>query len=155
MDLNIIEADLENPTHTEYILYLTNAYAMDEMGGGEPLKKEVYDSLIAGLKRAGNYLGFIALDGDDPVGIANCFMGFSTFYAKPLINIHDLGVVPDARGKGVGGKLIDAVSDKAKALDCCKVTLEVLDNNPARRLYERSGFRYGDPHYFFMTKLID
>ena len=67
MDLNIIEADLENPTHTEYILYLTNAYAMDEMGGGEPLKKEVYDSLIAGLKRAGNYLGFIALDGDDPV----------------------------------------------------------------------------------------
>ncbi len=155
MSLNIIEADLENSGHAEHILFLTNTYAMDIMGGGKPLKDSVQQNLVEGMKKMPTAVVFIAYEDDKPVGIANCFYGYSTFYAKKLINIHDLGVVPEARGKGVGAALIQAVSEKAKATDCCKVTLEVLENNPARRLYERQGFEYGDPHYFFMSKYLE
>jgi GNAT superfamily N-acetyltransferase len=155
MSLKIIEADLDNPTHAEHILFLTNTYAMDEMGGGKPLADEVQENLVEGMKAMPTTLVFIALKDEKPVGIANCFLGYSTFFAKQLINIHDLGVIPDARGQGVGGILIEAVTQKAKDLDCCKVTLEVLENNPARRLYEREGFKYGDPQYFFMNKYLE
>lgn len=154
MNLSIIEAELENPIHTEHIVYLTNTYAKDIMGGGKSLPENVLENMISGIQETSNTLIFIAYEDDVPLGIANCFIGYSTFYAKKLINIHDLGVVPEARGKGVGKALIDAVSQKAKELDCCKVTLEVLENNPARRLYEREGFEYGEPQFFFMTKLV-
>lgn len=50
-------------------------------------------------------------------------------------------VAPSARGQGVGTKLLDAVKQKARDLDCASVRLDVIDTNPrARRLYEREGF---------------
>ena len=52
---------------------------------------------------------------DNPVGAAVCFIGFSTFAAKPLINIHDFVVLPAARGKGVGRRLLEAVEKKPGA----------------------------------------
>jgi GNAT superfamily N-acetyltransferase len=97
---------------------------------------------------------FMALKDGKPVGIANCFVGYSTFYAKKLINVHDLGVIESERGQGIGGMLLKKVSDYAKEQDFCKVTLEVLQHNPARRLYEREGFEYGDPPYYFMNKYL-
>lgn len=155
MKITILEADLNNTVHAEHILFLTNTYSKDVMGRGEPLPEFVQKNLLSGLKEMPNALIFLAYNEDKPVGIASCFIGYSTFYAKKLINIHDLGVIPDARGKGIGKALIGAVSKKAKALDCCKVTLEVLENNPARRLYEREGFEYGDPVFFYMAKYIE
>jgi len=38
-----------------------------------------------------------------------CFRGFSTFAAAPLINVHDLAVVPGFRGQGIGRRLLEAV----------------------------------------------
>lgn len=154
MTPRIIEADLANKTHTEHILFLTNMYSKDTMGGGNPLPEFVRDNMIDGLREISNALIFIAYEEEKPVGIANCFIGYSTFYAKNLINIHDLGVVPEGRGKGIGKALIEAVTQRAKELDCCKVTLEVLENNPARNLYEREGFEYGNPKFLFMTKKL-
>jgi ribosomal protein S18 acetylase RimI-like enzyme len=76
------------------------------------------------------------------------FTGFSTFQGLPLLNIHDLAVLPAQRGAGVGRALLAAAEEHARATGCCKLTLEVQeDNTPARRLYERVGFRdvtYGD-----------
>jgi len=84
---------------------------------------------------------FPRIDGDRPVGAAICFIGFSTFAAKLLINIHDFVVLPASRGKGVGRRLLDAVEGKARELGCCKLTLEVMDNNHhALRMYQAAGF---------------
>jgi ribosomal protein S18 acetylase RimI-like enzyme len=84
---------------------------------------------------------FLAYAESRPVGIAVCFRGFSTFAAKQLINIHDLAVLPEFRGQGVGRKLLAAVEQKARELDCCKLTLEVQEHNQhARGLYESFGF---------------
>ncbi|MFV1884116.1 MAG: GNAT family N-acetyltransferase [Balneola sp.] len=154
MNINVIQANLDDQKHAEAIIEITNEYAKDIMGGGKPLSDEIQRKMIPGMKAFHGTLVFLAHSGDRFVGVANCFMGYSTFFAKPLINIHDLAVLPEARGKGVGKQLIEAVTQKANELGCCKVTLEVLENNPARRLYEKEGFEYGDPKFFFMTKYL-
>ncbi len=154
MEPEIIEANLSDKSHAEAIVSITNEYSKDIMGGGKALPNHVQENMISGMKAFPTTMVFLTRSEDGFVGVANCFMGYSTFYAKPLINIHDLAVLPAARGQGIGKKLIEAVTAKAKELGCCKVTLEVLENNPARRLYEREGFEYGDPHYFFMSKYL-
>jgi ribosomal protein S18 acetylase RimI-like enzyme len=94
-----------------------------------------------------------------PVGLAVCFLGFSTFQARPLLNIHDLAVRPNHRGAGVGGALLGAVESEALRMGCCKVTLEVrTDNHTAQSLYRRAGFGPGtDPSfgYAFWTKTLE
>ena len=111
------------------------------MGDGKPLDPDVRAQLIAGLRRHPTTLIFLAFDGDQPIGVAVCFIGFSTFAAKPLINIHDFVVLPTSRGKGIGRHLLEAIETKAKELGCCKLTLEVMDkNHQAVRLYQAAGF---------------
>jgi ribosomal protein S18 acetylase RimI-like enzyme len=103
---------------------------------------------------------FLAYDGEVPVGVAVCFLGFSTFAAKPLVNLHDVAVVPTHRGRGVGRALLAAVEAKARELGCCKRTLEVLDKNErALRTYRAAGFtRYalqaGAGAAIFLTKAL-
>lgn len=139
--IEIIEADLNRTDHQQVVLELIDAYARDPMGNGRPLEAEVRRTLIAGLQGHPTTLIFLAYEGTKAVGIAVCFLGFSTFAARSLINIHDLAVVPACRGRGLGRKLLDAVDRKARELGCCKITLEVLENNHrARRLYQSAGF---------------
>lgn len=71
----------------------------------------------------------LAYSANQPVGLANCFDGFSTFKGLPLINIHDLVVVPPFRGQGIGQMLLKTIQDIAVEKGCCKLTLEVLSNN--------------------------
>jgi len=50
-------------------------------------------------------------------------------------------VTPDARGRGVGTALLDAICAEARARQYAEVRLDVIDSNPrARALYERTGF---------------
>lgn len=152
MPLKIIAADYANPDHAKDIVYLSDLYARDEMGMQHALPDEVKEVLVEELRKMPTAFTYLAYDDGQPVGIVNCFLGFSTFQGKKLINIHDLAVVPKARGQGFGERLLMAVQKKAKQLGCCKITLEVRDDNPARRLYERFGFETDDPPMWFMTK---
>ena len=139
--VRIVEADLNATEHQEAVLKLIDAYAADPMGNGKPLSSEVRRDLIPGLRQHPTTLIFLAYDRDRPVGIAVCFRGFSTFAARPLINIHDLAVLPEYRSKGIGRRLIHEVERKARAINSCKLTLEVQEkNNRARKMYEQVGF---------------
>lgn len=145
--VEIIEADLDCVTHQQAVVELIDAYAADPMGNGRPLPPEVRGNLIDGLRRHPTTLIFLAWQDGRAVGIAVCFRGFSTFHARPLLNIHDLAVLPDCRGGGIGRRLLEAVAEKAAQLDCCKLTLEVLENNHrARHLYEAAGFAQARYH---------
>ncbi len=140
--VKVVEADLGNSVQQAAVVELLDAYARDPMGNGAPLAADVRERLIPGLREHPTTLVFLAYRGGEPVGLAICFRGYSTFAAKPLINIHDLAVLPQHRGQGVGGLLLEAVASKGRALGCCKLTLEVLENNHrALRLYEAKGFR--------------
>jgi ribosomal protein S18 acetylase RimI-like enzyme len=139
--VTVIEADLTNPEHGRDIVSLTAAYACDPMGNGEPLPPAVLARLVSGLRNHPTTILFLAYVDNKAVGIATCFLGFSTFAALPLINIHDLAVLPDHRGEGIGRSLLEAVERKARALGCSKVTLETQEHNTlARHLYEAVGF---------------
>jgi len=111
------------------------------MGGGEPLGAFARDNLVVALRDYPGAFSVLAFDGDTPVGLANCFPGFSTFACRPLINIHDLVVVESARGEGASQHLLAFVEQEARERRCCKVTLEVLEGNTvARGAYEKFGF---------------
>jgi ribosomal protein S18 acetylase RimI-like enzyme len=161
MSIRILEADLNLPEHRAAVLALVDAYSADTMGSAKPLDPDVRARLIPGLQRHPTTLIFLAFHGEQPVGVAVCFIGFSTFAAKPLINIHDCMVLSAFRAKSVGRRLLDAVEGKARELGCCKLTLEVMDNNDrALRVYESAGFvRYSLQENagtaIFLTKPLD
>jgi GNAT superfamily N-acetyltransferase len=140
--VDVFEADLTRWEHQEAIVMLTDAYARDAMGNGKPLPEDVRGALIPGLSQHPTTIIFLAYVDGRPAGIATCFRGFSTFAARPLLNIHDLAVLPEYRGHGVSRRLLENVENKARLLGCCKLTLEVLENNArARRVYAAAGFQ--------------
>ncbi|MBI3326625.1 MAG: GNAT family N-acetyltransferase [Nitrospinae bacterium] len=137
----IVEANLEDSKHQEAIIAMLNAYARDPMGSGRDLPRTVRTELIPGLRHHPTSLVWLAFHGEEPVGVAVCFLGFSTFAARPLLNVHDLAVISEYRRQGVGRLLLEHIEVKARALGCCKLTLEVReDNQPAQRLYREVGF---------------
>jgi ribosomal protein S18 acetylase RimI-like enzyme len=139
--IRVVEADLKLPEHQQAVLAMIEAYSRDSMGRAKPLDPDVRARLIPGLQRHPTTLVFLAFDGDQAVGAAVCFISFSTFAAKPLINIHDFVILSALRGRGVGRCLLEAIEGKARELGCCKLTLEVMDNNHrALRMYEAAGF---------------
>ena len=139
--VEIVEADLNRSEHQHAVIELIDAYAMDPMGNGKPLSAEARRNLVSGLQQHPTTIIFLAYQGSEAIGIALCFLGFSTFAARSLINIHDLAVLPAHRGQGVGRRLIAEVERKARDMGCCKLTLEVQENNhTARQVYEAMGF---------------
>ena len=146
-------ADFDNPAHAQAIIDIINAYATEPHGGGHVLAPEIASQVVPGMKATPGAFTMLAWEGEQPIGAAVCFMGFSTFAAKPLVNIHDLSVVHSHRGQGIGTQLLKAVEEHAQSLGCCKVTLEVRKANPrAEKLYLREGF--GDPDGF-ETRFLD
>ncbi|PUE10839.1 GNAT family N-acetyltransferase [Limnohabitans sp. T6-5] len=141
MPLQIRPVDYTLPSHRTALVMLLDAYARDPMGGGAGLPQDVKDRLCDDLAAQPLAASFIAWLGDAPVGLINCFEGYSSFKAQPLMNIHDIAVLPDHRGTGVGQALLAAAEQHARARGCCKLTLEVLTGN-ARALssYQRFGF---------------
>jgi len=141
MNLSIRRVDFKLSDHRDALLMLLNAYAQDPMGGGQGLTPEVKAGLCDAMAARATVASFIAWLNDAPVGLVNCVEGFSTFKSRPLMNIHDLAVLPEHRGKGIGQALMRAAQTHAQMLGCCKLTLEVLTGNVrAVRSYEQFGF---------------
>ena len=71
--------------------------------------------------------------------------------AHDEIRLIDVALVPDARGRGIGTRLVEWLLAAAIERNAT-VTLNVEPYNPARRLYERSGFQVveEDPTNLFM-----
>lgn len=57
--------------------------------------------------------------------------------ADGMLRVLDILIAPEWRGRGIGGALLAALLAQAG----CEVALNVAKGNPARRLYERLGFR--------------
>ena len=139
--IRILRADLDNPSHARAIVDQLDDFSRDPVGGGIPLPEEIRERLIPGLREAGSAEILLAFRGERVVGAAICFRAFSTFKAKPVLNLHDLTVREKERGRGLGLALLEAVEARALEIGCCKLTLEVHEGNQrARKLYERFGF---------------
>ena len=135
------EIDLNNGSQCDIMMNILSAYSEDAMGGGEPLPEYTVNNLPSELRKRSIAHVFIAeLDGQ-PAGLATTFEGFSTFACKPLLNIHDMCVLPQYRRKGVCATLLMYIEHYAKEQGHCKLTLEVLEgNHPAKQAYTQAGF---------------
>jgi len=139
--LTIVRVDYTDATQGAALFRLLDIYATDIAGGGKPLDPALHAPLIAGLASTPGAFSLLAYVGEEAVGLANCFTGFSTFAVRPLVNIHDLAVAAEWRGRGIGRALLGAVEAHARELGAAKVTLEVLSGNePAKALYRAVGF---------------
>jgi RimJ/RimL family protein N-acetyltransferase len=81
---------------------------------------------------------FVAEDGGEPVGLAGGIVDDEEPDRAVLVS---MWVAPTSRGQGIGGALVAAVLDWAKASGKAEVMLHVIDGNAAAiALYERCGF---------------
>lgn len=153
MELRVGEADLDDPRHGEALVEIIDSYACGTGGQGRPLTAFAREQMVAGLRAhpmATVLFGFVD---DEPVGVAVCVWSFSTFGGKASVNVHDLAVLPDHQGRGIGTRLLEEVEARARVRDCCKMTLEVNDaNEGAKRLYESFGFGPWQPATWFVSK---
>jgi ribosomal protein S18 acetylase RimI-like enzyme len=142
--IRICQADYANARHALALVGLLDAYARDPMGGGQGLSEFAKANVVSALSRLPQAFSLLAFAGDDentPVGLVNCMRGFSTFACKPLVNVHDLTVAANYRGRRIGERLLQQVEAIARDDGACKITLEVLSGNAsAMRLYAHSGF---------------
>ena len=142
MSTEVKVVDYSNASEAADLLMLLDHYACDPMGGGEALGANIKDSLVDELKKRSFFKSAIVYVDSRPAALVNYAEGFSTFAAKPLINVHDLVVHQDFRGQGLSHKLLDFVQQEAAAIGCCKLTLEVLsENENAIGSYRKFGFK--------------
>ena len=150
-------ADLRAGEDAAYFRRLLDRYAQDPLGIGVVLPAEVLEKAshdLAVLPGARVYLAGVE---STPCGFATCFLGYSTFRARSLLNVHDLAVLPSRRGHGIGRALLEKITRDARQLGCCKLTLEVREDNPAVEFYRAAGFLTaqtpdGPIQYLFLEK---
>jgi GNAT superfamily N-acetyltransferase len=105
---------------------------------------DVFARYLSGWGRGGD-LGLVAVRLDEPLGAAwgRLFTAAEHGYGfldkgVPEISI---GVRRQARGRGIGSALLEALAAEARRAGFAALSLSVERENPAVRLYERAGYR--------------
>lgn len=81
-----------------------------------------------------------ACSGGKPMGFALFFHNFSTFKGQPGIYLEDLFVRPEARGRGIGRRLLAYLARTAMERRCARLEWAVLDwNEPSIGFYRSLG----------------
>lgn len=100
--------------------------------------EEILRETLFGPKPAAEVV--IAYVDQVPQGWALFFHNFSTFLGRPGIYIEDLYVRPEARGQGIGEKILVHLAKLAQERKCGRLEWIVLDwNESAIRFYRRIG----------------
>jgi ribosomal protein S18 acetylase RimI-like enzyme len=83
---------------------------------------------------------FLALDGREPCGLCAVALDAN---APERAGIYQMWVAPEARGTGLGRRLLDEAARWARERGAGTLHLSVTEGNgPAIRLYESAGFRF-------------
>lgn len=104
------------------------------------------------LQRLAEALGRVAVErlafrAEDDAGAASGVV--VAVVDRGLLGIYDLAVRPDARGQGLGARLVRRCLAEAQARGCRLAWLQVTaENAPARALYRRLGFRQGYGYHY-------
>ena len=147
-----IELTLAKPRDLELLLPLVRAYhefeAIDSTAAGREsaIGRLLGDASLGGIwliSSDGALCGYIALCR----GFSIEFDGFDAF-------VDEFYLLPEFRGRGIGGLALEEIKAKARALDINALHLEVArDNERARRLYRAAGFEPRD-RYLLMSAVL-
>jgi len=141
--VSISRLSLSDTGDRDALRRLLNEFATSESGGGQPMHDDVLAQLPDQLAACPTYIGLLAKDGDTALGLLNAFWSVSSFKARPLINIHDITVTAGAQSLGIGRQMMTELERIGRQMQCCKITLEVLDGNiRASALYQRLGYEF-------------
>jgi ribosomal protein S18 acetylase RimI-like enzyme len=88
----------------------------------------------------GEAVVFLAEDRGRAVGFTLLYPSYSSVSLRPIWVLNDLYVRPESRRGGVGGRLLVAAREFARASGAEYITLETAVDNPAQRLYEAHGW---------------
>jgi GNAT superfamily N-acetyltransferase len=115
--------DLAVYEHLEHEVVATEAMLREALFGSRPYAEVV----------------FACLNGE-PVGFALFFHNFSTFLGRAGIYLEDLFVRPEARGYGVGRRLLTWLAATAVSRGCGRLEWAVLNwNEPSIQFYRKLG----------------
>ena len=134
------DTSLVTTTDLPELLPLVRAYC--DFYDVAPTDKElltVSRALIADPDREGIQL-IARGDGGGAVGFATVYWSWDTLIAARVGIMHDLFVIPPARGTGVADLLIEACVEECRRHGAVKLGWQTApDNTRARRVYERVG----------------
>jgi GNAT superfamily N-acetyltransferase len=115
--------DLAQYEHLEHECVATEASLRRTLFGERPYAEVVF-----------------ACAGEQPIGFALFFHNYSTFLGRPGIYLEDLYVLPVARGRGVGRRLLTWLAATAVSRECGRLEWAVLDwNAPSIAFYRKLG----------------
>jgi len=139
------------PEDASLVASMTRAMVMEmeSMGGHKVARDESIWAALPGrvtelLSNTDDHLYLVAVAEDPTItqgfAEANTFKLGGAFESTRMLHIGSVYVYPEHRGKGVGGRLIVDVLDWGRRAGCTSCELNVLSDNPAKRLYEKNGF---------------
>lgn len=112
----------------------------DEDGGRHALRASPESLRVAGPGGAGRFEGLVAWAGDRPVGYVTWTWGYSIWSAAEVCLVDDLFVMPEARGRGLGTRLLRGAREHAASRGCASLRWSVeTRNQSAIALYRRLG----------------
>lgn len=83
--------------------------------------------------------------GGTAVGFAQLYPTFSSIFAAPMYVLSDLFVIPEARRRGVGTRLLTAAAEAARTAGAVRLELATaITNVSAQRFYEALGWQRDD-----------
>ncbi|HEX5646251.1 MAG TPA: GNAT family N-acetyltransferase [Nitrospira sp.] len=123
---------------------------------GQPSDLTIARQFLHDRLARGESVVLLAEDHDKTaIGFAQLFLTFSSILAAPIAILHDLFVVPAARRRGVGTLLLNAAAETARAAGAVRLELATaITNDPARKLYEKLGWKRDDEFYGYGFPLV-
>ena len=110
------------------------------------LEKTEFVALVQELQTTGYHLAFIEKDGKAAGAIGYRYLHF--LFCGKHIYIDDLTTLPEYRGQGIGGILLDFVADEARKNGLKTVTLDSgHQRHAAHRLYLNKGYVISAHHF--------
>ncbi|HEY1628599.1 MAG TPA: GNAT family N-acetyltransferase [Tepidisphaeraceae bacterium] len=108
--------------------------------GEAALAAEEWQKRARDRSHSENDVNFFAFDGDVGCGIIGCYRQADEPGKATIVS---MWVLPQARRKGVGMRLIQAVEQWARRLGLSHLLLDVVNNNAAAiAFYQKLGFRF-------------
>lgn len=104
-------------------------YMLDVLYAEEAIRKQMVE---------GSQTYLLLRDDEGPQGFASFGRRAD---APDVVKLHKLYVLPQCQGKGYGMALIDAVRHRLREAGISILDLNVNRYNPARRFYEKAGFK--------------
>jgi ribosomal protein S18 acetylase RimI-like enzyme len=108
---------------------------------GDPAAPDEIAGIVAALLKTGSSDFLLATAHGRPIGCLQIAYRLSTWQATRYAYLEDVYLTREARGRGVGTKLLDYALQRAEGQQCDSIHLDVRTaNTAAQRLYARLGF---------------